>query len=270
MRPLSPEELNDFATTYGLSAAVAQRDYVAVRVARAIASDRVVAEEISLKGGFALRYGYGSPRTSKDIDGTIGTKHDAVDPKRIQRLVRGQCSDLQVRFDPRDPTLGVDSLDFGNIGYVRPLGGGFLTLEMSYRGDLILPPRHLLIDAFGVAPFRVRALAVDEMIAEKWRCLVQRSPRKPGDPYDLWFLWERFRKTEPRSADDSIDDAQVRRLVPLKVDLRGGSAAMIAAVDQYRRVWPAAIGDTLPTDAPSYQEVRAAILEAAGAWAPWR
>lgn len=270
METLPPEELTEYATEYGIAADVAQRDYVAVRVAHAIASDGALASQIALKGGFALRYGYGSARTSKDIDGTIGTRHAALDPKRLQRTVRGQCADLDLRFDPRNPEIGVDSLDFGNLEYKGPLGPGFLTLEMSFREDLILPARALMIDAFGVPAFTVRALAIDEMIAEKWRCLVQRSPRRPGDPYDIWFLWADFRKRPPRTADDIIDSDAVRGLVPRKVVLHDGSAEVTAALRGYAHVWPAAVGDVLPLDAPGFGEVERAILDAAREWTPWK
>ena len=270
MRSLLPEELAEYAAKYGLTPDVAQRDYVAIRVAHAIASDPGVGEQIALKGGFVLRYGYGSIRTSKDIDGTIGTKHAALDPKRLQRVVRGQCTDLNIRFDPKDPEIGVDSLDFGNVAYVGPVGPGFLTLEMSYREDLILKPRRLDIEAFGVPKFDVRAMAIDEMIAEKWRCLVQRSPRRPGDPYDLWFLWSDFRTREPRTNDDIVDDDVVKGLVPKKVELHDGRATMTRALKQYEPVWAAAIGDVLPDNAPGFGEVERAVLEASRVWTPWR
>lgn len=269
MRTLLPEELAEFAEVYGLTAAVAQRDYVAVRVAHAIASDAAVGEVIAIKGGFALRYGYGSPRTSKDIDGTIGTRHAALDPKRLQRVVRNQCSDLHLTFDPRNPEIGVDTLDFGRLDYVGPFGAGVLTLEMSYREDLLSPPRRLEIDAFGVPLFNIRALSIEEMIAEKWRCLVQRSPRRPGDPYDLWYLWEDFSRRPPRSADDQIDASQVRALVPRKVDLHDPWSVILQAIDQYEFVWLSAIGRDLPADAPSFGQVRKSVLDAARAWTPW-
>lgn len=269
MRTLLPEELAEYAETYGITADIAQRDYVAVRVAHAISSDAAVGAAVALKGGFVLRYGYGSARTSKDIDGTIGTRHSALDPKRLQRIVRGQCSDLALKFDPRDPEVGVDSLDFGNLEYTGPLGPGFLTLEMSYREDLLVAPRRLEIGAFGVPTFTVRALAIDEMVAEKWRCLVQRSPRRPGDPYDLWFLWSDFRH-RPRTADDIIDSSAVRDLVPRKVTLHDGHASLVDALSAYRPVWPAAIGDSLPADGPGFGEVETAVMEAARDWTPWR
>lgn len=270
MRTLLPEELAEYAKTYGLSAAIAQRDYVAVRVAHAMASDPAVCDQIALKGGFVLRYGYGSPRTSKDIDGTIGSKHSALDPKRLQRVVRSQCRDLGITFDPRNPTIGTDSLDFGLIQYAGPIGTGQLTLEMSYREDLILEARRLAIEAFGMPTFEVRALAIDEMIAEKWRCLVQRSPRRPGDPYDLWYLWDRFRHQSARTADDIIDPETVRRLVPQKVRLEGGLPVMAEKLALYERVWPGAIGSILPLDAPGFGEMQKAVLAAARDWTPWR
>ena len=269
MHSLLPEELSEYATAYDLSDAVAQRDYVAVRVAHAIASDARVGGVLAVKGGFALRYGYGSRRTSKDIDGTIGTKHSALDPKRLQRVVRSQCADLQITFDPKNPAIGVDSLDFGNLEYIGPAGRGVLTLEMSYREDLLLPARILEIEAFGVPKFGIRALAIDEMVAEKWRCLVQRSPSRPGDPYDLWYLWSEFSKRKPRSEDDIIDGAGVKRLVPRKVTLHNARASLETAIDQYEAVWSGAIGDVLPSDAPSFGEVRKAVMDASRAWTPW-
>ena len=269
MQGLLPEELSDYATEYGLSDAVAQRDYVAIRVAHAIASDAGVGGVLAVKGGFGLRYGYGSRRTSKDIDGTIGTRHSALDPKRLQRVVRNQCADLQITFDPKNPEIGVDTLDFGNVEYVGPVGPGVLTLEMSYREDLILPARSLDIEAIGVPKFAIRALAIDEMIAEKWRCLVQRSPRRPGDPYDLWYLWTDSSKREPRGADDIIDGDAIKRLVPQKVTLHNPRDVLQTAVDQYKPVWPGAVGHVLPSDAPSFDEVRKAIVDASRAWTPW-
>jgi predicted nucleotidyltransferase component of viral defense system len=267
---LSAEELAEYATQYGLSALDAQRDYVAIRVAHAMTSDAEVGERFALKGGFILRYGYGSPRTSKDIDATIGTQHDRLDPGRLQRSVRGECADLSLTFDPRTPRRGVDTLDFGNVNYAGPLGRGFLTIEMSYREDLILPPRRVLIDSFGVPPFRVRALAIDEMIAEKWRCLVQRSPRRPGDLYDLWYLWCDVRERAPASPEDVISPGAIRNLVPRKVDWPEGAAGLVSAVDRYQPTWASAVGDTLPGNSPSFAEARAAVLEAGRAWTPWR
>ena len=267
MRTLTPEELTDYAERYGLTAPLAQRDYVAVRVAHAIASDDTVMNSLAMKGGFVLRFGYGSPRTSKDLDGTIGTRHSNVDPVRVQRLVRNQCQDISLRMGAF--TTGVDSLDFGDISYSGPLGNGHLSLEMSFREDLVLPARALTIDAFGVAPFKVRAIALNEMIAEKWRCLVERRT-KPGDPYDLWYLWSEVRTRKPMTADDLVDPAEVRRLVPRKTSFAGGLAGVGAALENYRRGWPAAIGDPLPTNAPKFSEVEAAVLEAARAWTPWK
>jgi hypothetical protein len=270
VRPLLPEELAEYAEAYGLTAAAAQRDYVAVRVAHAMASDAEIRGNLALKGGFVLRYGYGSPRTSKDIDGTIGTRHAALDPARVQRVVGRQCADLQLRFRPRTPTIGADSLEFGGIHYAGPVGPGFLSLELSFREDLLRPARELEIEAFGVPHFAVRALAIDEMIAEKWRCLVQRSPRRPGDPYDLWYLWSDFQHRRPRTADDIIDPQQVRELTAQKVDLHDGASAVAASLEAYRSGWPGAIGDVLPVDGPRFGEVREAVLQATRAWTPWR
>ncbi len=271
MRALTPEELQDFAETYGIAIDLAQRDYVACRVAHAIASDQTVADTIAFKGGFVLRIGHASPRASKDINGTLGTKKQNLEPARLQRIVRNGCHDLEIRFTPRTAIAGTDSLDFGEIGYQGPVGAGRLALELSLREDWIMPRRRLSIDAYGIPPFEVCSMALPEIVAEKWRCLVQRSPRRPGDPYDLWFLWTVVRGRTEAPPEDAVVPDRIRRLVPQKVTLGRKESARVLreALAGYRPGWEGARGDAIPADSPRFDEVAGAVEMAAREWTTW-
>lgn len=141
-----------------------------------------------------------------------GTRKENLEPGRLQRIVRNGCDDLGLTFNPKSATMGVDSLDFGTIEYAGPAGRGVLALELSLREDWILDREQLVIEAYGIPRFSVQAMALAEMVAEKWRCLIQRSPRRPGDPYDLWLLWSVVR-TGARGAE--LDPRVIRELVPL-------------------------------------------------------
>lgn len=271
MRALTAEELQDLAETYGIAIDLAQRDYVACRVAHAIASDTTIADTIAFKGGFVLRIGHASPRASKDIDGTLGTKKQNLEPARLQRTVRNGCHDLGIRFTPRTAIAGADSLDFGEIRYRGPVGAGRLALELSLREDWIMPRRRLRIDAYGIPPFEVWSMALPEIVAEKWRCLVQRSPRRPGDPYDLWFLWSVVRDRTEAAPEDALVPDTIRRLVPQKVALGRTESARVfrEALAGYRPGWEGARGDAIPTDSPRFDDVAEAIEVAARAWTTW-
>ena len=270
MRTLTPEELQEYANQYQVSVDLAQRDYVACRVAHAICSDDSVAKGLVFKGGFVLRLGHGSPRTSKDIDGTIGTKKQAVDPDRLQRVVRSGCRDLWLRFSLAR-VEGSDSLDFGILDYAGPLGPGKLALEFSLREDLLLPRGELVIDAFDIPAFKAPVMALPEMVAEKWRCLIQRAPRRPGDPYDLWFLWTDVRHRTQVSPEDELRPDVIKWAVPKKITLDRAEArtAVADALAQYRPAWRSHFGVDLPDGSPSFEEIANAVQEAARAWTPW-
>jgi hypothetical protein len=269
VRLLTPEELDAFSAEYDLPPAIAERDYVACRVAHAITEDAEMHDAVAFKGGFILRNGYGSERTSKDIDTTIGRRMESLDPERLRRIIRGRCSDLAIRFPRTKPVRGVDSLDLGAFYYAGPFGGGKLVLEMSRREDWIEPLVDLTIDRFGIPAFQIACLAPEELIAEKWRCLIQRAPRRFGDPYDLWFLWTVVNERGLGPTWSGIRPDLVRELVPQKV--KGGTtSSMLQALESYRTGWARAKGNVIPETAPDFGTVARAVQEAAAKWTPWR
>jgi predicted nucleotidyltransferase component of viral defense system len=122
---------------------------------------------------------------------------------------------------------------------------------------------------FGLEPFLIQALSVEEMIAEKWRCLIERSPRRPSDLYDLWYYWTVLDKLPVSEAWVGIVASDVRELVPQKIPQKVTIPRMVEAIESNRSGWEPSRKVVIPVDAPQFDEVKQAITEAAREWTPW-
>lgn len=161
-----------------------------------------LADQLVLKGGQALRHAYGSKRLSKDVD--------YVARRRIE------FEDLHDALQIQQPRIRLPEAPEGRTQYgfkVRPIAyralvthEGTVELEVSFRGDLVIPPDSVPF----ITPFRpsfpVQVMVLDEMVSEKVRALYQRG--NPRDLYDLWFVF-----TQP---DLPLDPARISALVPAK------------------------------------------------------
>src|SRR5207302_2701332 len=85
MRLPTAADLDDYAGRVGISADDARRDYVLLRIAEAMYRDPAHHKVYVAKGAFVLHFVFGSYRTSKDIDGIAGTRHDEVDTARLRQ-----------------------------------------------------------------------------------------------------------------------------------------------------------------------------------------
>jgi len=89
-------------------------------------------------------------------------------------------------------------------------GGGVdnISIEVSFREDVVLAPDIKAFESQFLEPFAVRVMNLNEMVAEKCRALYQRG--NPRDLYDLWYLFGGAGWV----AD--VDQAQVAELIPAK------------------------------------------------------
>jgi len=270
MHILEPEELQRYAEEYGMPLPDAERDYVACCIASAIGMDEDVWKAIAFKGGFVLRYGYNSSRASKDIDATVGRKTESLSVEALQKIIKRKCAELRIRFATPEEPIKRDSIDLGPIGFTGPVGtNGVLLFELSRREDPIRPLVEVEIARFGLEPFLIQALSVEEMIAEKWRCLIERSPRRPSDLYDLWYYWTVLDKLPVSEAWVGIVASDVRELVPQKIPQKVTIPRMVEAIESNRSGWEPSRKVVIPVDAPQFDEVKQAITEAAREWTPW-
>ena len=139
---------------------------------------------VALKGGILMAGELHSPRSSADIDATTGHMQRLDADQVIADLRRaGRAFNVRPDGEP-ERTLG------GLIVHFRfdsLTDAGTAKLEVSVRENLVFAVRDAFFDvsALGITPFEVHAVAQVELIAEKFRTVVQRA--QPRDLFDLRF-----------------------------------------------------------------------------------
>jgi len=182
VRRPSAEEIDAYCQRYSVNTDVAWRDYLQLRLAEGVSRDAKLKELCVWKGAFVMRYVLQSPRASGDLDATIGTNKDRIDPPQIRARLKKACADLGIEIPKAsEPDPGDQSVSFDPIEWRDPeIGSPVVTsIDLSMREDLILAPQRRTIEAGLVSPFEVLHMDLHEQAAEKMRCLVQRS--KVGD-----------------------------------------------------------------------------------------
>ena len=130
--------------------------------------------KVALKGGILMAGELRSPRTSADIDATTGHM-ERLDPGQIITDLRRAGRAFNVRPDGEpDRTSGGLIIHFRFDSFTD---AGLAKLEISVREDLVFAVRNATFDvsALGIPPFEVPAVARVELVAEKFRTLVQRA-----------------------------------------------------------------------------------------------
>ncbi len=129
-------------------------------------------------------------------------------------------------------------------------------IEISYRESVILPPRAVPFVSPFCAPFDVRVMQIEEIVAEKMRALYQRA--KPGDLYDLFFILD--------SPTLNCDLEQTSRLLPTKFALVAGKwrrARFFKRLEkraaQIEPLWESALADVILGELPPFDETIAAV-----------
>ena len=141
-------------------------------------------EKLLFKGGTALRIIYKSPRFSEDLDFTgVNITQKTVEEILTNTLAAIEKTGIKVDIEEGKPTTG---------GY---LGIAYFSLydlrikvkiEVSLRRGKELNGVRTLIQSDYLPPYTVVHLPIENMAAEKFKALVERS--KPRDFYDFFFL----------------------------------------------------------------------------------
>ena len=203
----------------GLPAPTVERDYVLAHALTAIA-ERDQERQLVFKGGTSLRLcHFADYRYSADLDFSLT---GAVDAEGAIRLIAEALANCQARLDL--PLLELDERNPPRIRYVGPLGAKprFVKLDLApdelIEGTTILPIRRRYEDQ---ADGRCRVYTLEEITAEKLRCVMQRLQcRDLLDLYELlvvngidaeavWPLFERkarHRDRDPGRFGESFDD----------------------------------------------------------------
>ena len=261
MKRPTDADLATYRDRFKVTSEVAWRDYLQLRLAEATSRDPTLFRLCVWKGAFVMRFVLQSVRGSGDLDATVGTNKDHVDPQRMYARLKKACQDLGIDLPrPSQMEAGDDAVSFRPIEWRDPAFGKVSTsIDLSMREDLILPAHRRTVDLGLVPAFDVLHIDLNEQAAEKLRCLVERS--KVGDGWDIHLLW-RWRA--------NLDAAVIRELIPRKLTSgKDHRLFALAGIDRRYEVWDREIGRSLPQDdAPTKSEMREACREAINAWMP--
>jgi predicted nucleotidyltransferase component of viral defense system len=207
----------------GLPAPTVERDYVLAHALTAIA-ERDTEQRLAFKGGTSLRLCHFTDyRYSADLDFSLT---GGIDAEGATRLIADALVDCRERIGL--PLLELDERNPPRISYVGPLGAKprFVKLDLApdelVEDSTILPIKRRYEDQ---EDGRCRAYTLEEITAEKLRCVMQRLQcRDLLDLYELlvvndidaqavWPLFERkarHRDCDPDRFGESFDDRAPR------------------------------------------------------------
>jgi predicted nucleotidyltransferase component of viral defense system len=243
-------ELQDLIETAGRDGSLIERDFALTMIAAGLVAE--YGDALCFKGGFVLRHVYGHERFSKDIDTTkINPPKSKLDSEHVAITIRESGMRNLLSLNAGTPATDTGrSLDFDNIRYSGPLGGGFVSVEVSYREDLVNEPRLVAVGHPYYEPFEIPVMQLDEIVAEKLRALAQRQ--RPTDLSDLAMILR----------DNKIDKRPIPDLVTKKFEL-------VKAGDRQSRIennilamgaeYDDAVSAVAP-DAPDYATARDLVL----------
>ena len=179
-------ELQDLIEAEGRDGTLIERDFALTMIAAGLVAE--YGNALCFKGGFVLRHVYGHERFSKDIDTTkINPPKSKLDSQHVAITIRESgMRNLLSLHAGKPATDSGRSLDFEHIRYTGPLGSGLVSVEVSYREDLVMEPNFVAVGHPYYEPFEIPVMQLEEIVAEKLRALAQRQ--RPTDLSDLAMI----------------------------------------------------------------------------------
>jgi len=248
-------ELQDVVERLGRDSALVEQDFALMTIAAGLVA--AYGSALCFKGGFVLRHVYGHERFSKDIDATrINPPKHKLDAAEVAEVIRGASVRNLMTLSPGTPTTDSGrSMDFDGIRYAGPLGKGVVSVEVSYREDVVEEPDLIEVGTPYYEPFRIPVMTLPEIVAEKLRALAQRD--RPTDLSDLAMIF----------VNGEIDERRVRELAATKFALVKAGDRRARIEDTIARLgvqYDDAVHAVAP-DAPEYAEAAEIVLGRLGA-----
>lgn len=242
-------ELQDVVDQIGRAPELVARDFALMTIVARLSE--TYAGALCFKGGFVLRHVHGHERFSRDIDATRiePPKHKLDAAEVAQEIARASTQALVVFRPPLPATDSGRSLDFSHVAFTGPLANGVVSVEISYRED-VLDPRTEHVGPPYYEPFPIFALSLDEIAAEKLRTLCQRT--RETDLADLAMILMR----------GEHDAGRVREMAVEKLKLVKGGNRHERIVDKLEATAPTYddVVSAVAPDAPGYQAASAVVL----------
>jgi predicted nucleotidyltransferase component of viral defense system len=126
-----------------------------------------------------------------------------------------------------------------------------MKIDLSLRDDTInIPQSKEILNTYGLIPFKLGAMVVEELLAEKVRAVIARSVSR--DLYDIWFL---HKKGVPFHLD-LVNE----KLKLLKKDKPFNQNLFLQRLDEREESWERDLSMLLP-EVPPYDQVKADIVK---------
>lgn len=223
------------------------------RYAQILALNAIAGESVVLRGGTYLWLFHGLNRFSEDLDFTARGEMNKdigqhiVDSMELygvsaeRGMVKDGRSSLSFRLNVRGPL------------YITERTTCYLRIEISKREKIELPDILTEVDEprYGIPPFYLRGMNLDECAAEKIRAIMTRNA--PRDLYDLWYLTKKL----GRNTNQKLINAKLTIY-----GLKYSRDSIIAEIQKYAISWARALKQTIFGPLPEYEDVVKDIVSA--------
>lgn len=203
-------EIERIAEQIGVAKTTIDKDWVLGHFVDAIFSIPECREKLIFKGGTCLRKCYFKDyRFSEDLDFTAIDPNFVLDKKLLDKIVKlvTERTEIplyiqelkQLKFKDK-PTGFAANVKFWGADHPRNQTPAppqrwqtSIKIEIILYEEMVFPPEnrkvhHEYSDQLSEAAQSVPCYAIQEVLAEKLRALIQRSYTAPRDFYDIWYL----------------------------------------------------------------------------------
>jgi len=147
-----------------------------------------MADELVFKGGTALFFFYGLDRFSEDLD---FTRIKQYNQDKLKTTISDVLTVIHIIHEMKtEKSLAGKTFKVKARGplYKGPLSESIISIEISERNDVVLPPdiKEIVPVYDDLRPFTVPVMKKEEILAEKVRALMIRG--RARDLYDIAFL----------------------------------------------------------------------------------
>lgn len=228
--------------------AVIEKDYALTLVLQAIAESSLK-HSLVFKGGTAIKKThFPEARFSEDLDFTsteATPKEVEVEIRRIfegKRVGDGEITAVEHERTTAGLRMAIKFL--GPLKYPQRI-----RLDFSFREKPFAPIKEeKIIDEYGATVVTIKALSLEEMLAEKLRTISSREA--PRDLYDIWFLFNKGAKID-------------KQLVAKKFELYNEKFEAVKAREQASRlkiIWKTDLQQFMKK-VPSFEIVENEVME---------
>ena len=213
LHPLKASEIESWAKRHGATVTEARRRFVQYVALECIARSPSLHDRLAFKGGNALRFVYGNPRSTIDLDFTavlgLPDEEDVLRSMLNAALLKeGKAFGIKVKCQrvnrkPRkkqatlptyDISLGFQFPDdryYADFDEPKRIVATIIEIEISFN-DLVCETIDQQLSPGSLA--RLKVCTLEDILAEKLRAMLQQVTRNRNRPQDVFDIAQMVRK----------------------------------------------------------------------------